>query len=88
MRLRRPRNGSRPNENKTRRRASRSRGLLRHPYLAWPVVLAALSLFGLLSALLGQGGIWWLLSWIALGIPLFAIFFHLYRHGRTGSPHP
>ncbi len=55
---------------------------------AWPVVLAALSLFGLLSALLGQGGIWWLLSWIALGIPLFAIFFHLYRHGRTGSPHP
>jgi hypothetical protein len=26
-------------------------------------------LFGLLSALLGQGGIWWVLSWIALAVP-------------------
>ncbi|HWB50402.1 MAG TPA: hypothetical protein VG651_14925 [Stellaceae bacterium] len=39
----------------------------------WPLSLAALSLFGLLSALLGQGGVWWLLSWIALAVPLIVI---------------
>jgi low affinity Fe/Cu permease len=39
----------------------------------WPIMLAALTLFGLLSALLGQGGIWWLLSWIALAVPLITI---------------
>jgi hypothetical protein len=36
----------------------------------WPAALAALTVFGLLSALLGQGGIWWVLSWIALSMPL------------------
>jgi len=36
----------------------------------WPALLAMLIIFGLLSALLGQGGIWWALSWIALAIPL------------------
>lgn len=39
----------------------------------WPVLLALLSVFGLLSALLGQGGIWWALSWVALSIPLVVI---------------
>lgn len=39
----------------------------------WPTVIAVLSIFGLLSALLGQGGIWWPLSWIALSIPLLVI---------------
>ncbi|TWA93623.1 hypothetical protein [Bradyrhizobium stylosanthis] len=36
----------------------------------WPVLLAALSVFGLLAALIGQTGIWLPLSWIALTIPL------------------
>ncbi|OPY99564.1 hypothetical protein A5906_28130 [Bradyrhizobium sacchari] len=36
----------------------------------WPVLLAVLSLFGLLSALLGQTGVWLPLSWIALATPL------------------
>jgi hypothetical protein len=36
----------------------------------WPATLAILTTFGLLSALLGQGGLWWVLSWIALAIPL------------------
>lgn len=36
----------------------------------WPVLLAALSVFGLLAALIGQTGIWLPLSWIALIIPL------------------
>jgi len=39
----------------------------------WPLVLAALTLFGLLSALLGEGGVWWGLSWIALTTPLLVI---------------
>jgi hypothetical protein len=39
----------------------------------WPAALAALTAFGLLSALLGQGGIWWVLSWVALAIPLMVI---------------
>jgi hypothetical protein len=36
----------------------------------WPALLAALSIFGLLSALLGQTGVWLPLSWGALAIPL------------------
>jgi hypothetical protein len=36
----------------------------------WPSLLAGLITFGLLSALLGQGGVWWPLSWVALAIPL------------------
>ncbi len=36
----------------------------------WPVLLAALSMSGLLAALIGQTGIWLPLSWIALTIPL------------------
>ncbi|QOG19533.1 MULTISPECIES: hypothetical protein [Bradyrhizobium] len=36
----------------------------------WPSLLAALSIFGLLSALLGQTGFWLPLSWIALATPL------------------
>jgi hypothetical protein len=35
----------------------------------WPAILAALSSFGLISALIGDG-IWDGLSWIALAIPL------------------
>ena len=41
----------------------------------WPLVLAGLTLFGLLSALLGEGGVWWVLSWIALAVPLLAIVY-------------
>lgn len=39
----------------------------------WPLALAALTIFGLLSALLGEGGIWWALSWLALSTPLLVI---------------
>ena len=45
----------------------------------WPLALATLTVLGLLSALLGQGGIWWILSWIALAIPLATISYHLRR---------
>jgi hypothetical protein len=39
----------------------------------WPLMLATVTLFGLFSALLGDGGIWWLLSWTALATPLLTI---------------
>jgi hypothetical protein len=39
----------------------------------WPLILAGLTIFGLLSALLGEGGVWWVLSWLALAGPLIAI---------------
>lgn len=42
----------------------------------WPIILAGLTLFGLLSALLGEGGIWWWMSWIALSVPLLVIARH------------
>lgn len=42
----------------------------------WPIVLAALTMFGLLSALLVQHDSWHWVSWTALGIPLVAIVFY------------
>ncbi|QDP22285.1 hypothetical protein [Bradyrhizobium cosmicum] len=44
----------------------RSKGLI----WRWPALLAALSIFGLLSALLGQTGVWLPWSWVALAAPL------------------
>lgn len=45
----------------------------------WPVVLATLIAFGLASALLGEGGFWWALSWMALTIPLVVILIGILR---------
>ncbi|MFC0243717.1 hypothetical protein [Rhodopseudomonas telluris] len=45
---------------------------LRRQWL-WPVVLAVATVFGLLSALLGEHGIWRMLCWIALACPLGTI---------------
>lgn len=36
----------------------------------WPLLTAVLTVVGLVSALLGEGGVWWGLSWVALAIPL------------------
>ncbi len=43
----------------------------------WPLGLALLTAFGLVSALLGEGGIWWVMSWIALGVPLLVALWHM-----------
>jgi hypothetical protein len=51
----------------------------------WPSVFAALTVFGLLSALLGQGGAWWALSWITPTIPLVAILVCLQRRRRPDA---
>lgn len=52
----------------------------------WPIGLAALTLAGLLSALLGEGGIWWWLSWVALAIPLLVILRHVLFPANQGEP--
>lgn len=45
----------------------------------WPGLMAVLICFGLASAPLGEGGVWWALSWIALAIPLLVILVCLNR---------
>ncbi|MFI4980961.1 MAG: hypothetical protein ACHQIO_11470 [Nevskiales bacterium] len=47
-----------------------------------PLLLAVLTLFGLLAALLGEGW-WWPLSWIALGSPLLTLVWHLWSDAGT-----
>jgi hypothetical protein len=39
----------------------------------WPILIGVLTVFGLLSALLGQYGLWVWLAWTALSVPLFVI---------------
>jgi DMSO reductase anchor subunit len=53
----------------------------------WPIGLAVLTLFGLLSALLGQGGIWWALSWLALAVPMLTALWHIVRPARARRAH-
>jgi dolichyl-phosphate-mannose--protein O-mannosyl transferase len=52
---------------------------------SWPALLAALTLFGLSSALLGQGGVWWVLSWLALAVPLLVIGICIHRRRRPAA---
>lgn len=57
----------------------------RHPSVAvwpWPIALGLLTIFGLLSALLGQHGIWLVLSWAALSIPLIVTVAYVLRAWR------
>jgi len=44
----------------------------------WPLVLAGLTVFGLLAALTGTG-IWHWLSWITLSVPVVTIVFFVSR---------
>ncbi|KAI2669478.1 hypothetical protein [Pseudomonas sp. TNT3] len=53
----------------------------------WPVVLAVVSLFGLLSALIGDG-VFDVLSWLGLGVPLGllgVVWLRLRRANRLNS---
>jgi hypothetical protein len=59
--------------------AAKSRRLPRVRPWIWPMVLAGMSLFGLLSALIGHGGARRELSWIALSFPLLILAIHLRR---------
>ena len=59
----------------------------RHPVTVWPwpIALGLLTAFGLLSALLGQHGVWLALSWAALSIPLIVTVICLIRAWRRPS---
>ena len=53
----------------------------------WPLLLAALSLFGLLSALLGDD-LYDILSWLSLGVPVVltaVVWVRMRATGRTAS---
>lgn len=41
--------------------------------------MGALTVFGLLSALLGQDGVWLWLAWIALAVPIATVVLFLLR---------
>jgi hypothetical protein len=49
-----------------------------------PVLMAILSMVGLLSALIGDGP-WDGLSWIALGIPVIVICWFFARRGKIAK---
>lgn len=51
----------------------------------WPIALGLLTIFGLLSALLGQHGVWLALSWATLSIPLIVTVICLIRAWRRPS---
>ncbi|KXV77724.1 hypothetical protein [Acetobacter cerevisiae] len=55
------------------------------PVWPWPIALGLLTAFGLLSALLGQQGIWLALSWATLSIPLIVTVICLIRAWRGPS---
>jgi len=48
-----------------------------------PLIIAVLSIFGLISALLGQGGVWYWLSWLTLSLPIILILIFALRPQRT-----
>lgn len=52
----------------------------------WPIALGALTVFGLLSALLGQHGIWLALSWTTLSLPPIVTVACLYKAWSRTSP--
>ncbi len=49
-----------------------------------PMILAALSVFGVVSALLGDG-VWDVLSWITLSIPVAVIVRHVWFAGSSNG---
>ncbi|WP_164478879.1 hypothetical protein [Methylophilus methylotrophus] len=48
----------------------------------WPIVLATLSTFGLLAALLGTG-IWHWFSWLSLAVPLGVMAYYTWKKPRA-----
>jgi hypothetical protein len=49
----------------------------------WPIALSLVTVFGLLAALTGEGGIWWALSWLMLAVPLLVIVLCLISARRS-----
>jgi hypothetical protein len=49
----------------------------------WPLLLAALIMFGLLAALIGTG-FWHWLSWLALTAPVVTMGWYLFKKDGSG----
>ena len=49
------------------------------PQWRWPLAIGALTVAGLVAALIGEGGIWWPTSWIALAVPLAIAGWYVWR---------
>lgn len=64
------------------RKPAAARGTHAYRVFAIPVLLALLSAFGLLSALLGDG-VWDALSWLTLGALIVTIVRHVARPVRV-----
>ena len=47
--------------------------------IAGPVSLAVATVLGLVIALIGEGGIWWIGSWTALSLPAIASIYFGFR---------
>lgn len=58
---------------------SRARSHHRPNQWRWPIVLGVLTMLGLIAALLGEGGLWWPASWVALSVPLALAAWHCWR---------
>jgi hypothetical protein len=56
-----------------------STALTRRQIWTIPIVLAVASTIGLVSALVGDG-VWDVLSWVALGMPIAVILRHVAQH--------
>jgi hypothetical protein len=61
--------------------SSREKSLL--DIFAVPFTLAALTVFGLLAALLGEGDLWRFLSWAALAAPIGVVLRHVAFSGAS-----
>lgn len=48
----------------------------------WPAAIATLTVLGLISALIGHGGIWWGFAWTALAVPILVIMICIQRRRR------
>jgi len=53
---------------------------------SWPIVLALVTMIGLLSALLGESGIFWWLSWALLALPLVTACKFVFWPSAARSP--
>jgi hypothetical protein len=53
----------------------------RSPRAIWtiPALLAVVTLVGLVAALVGEGGVWWPLSWAMLAVPCACSVLYLVR---------
>lgn len=43
----------------------------------WPIVLAVVTIAGVIAALVGESGLWWASSWLMMSVPLVVMAYYL-----------